>query len=320
VLGPSGSGKSTALRLIAGLEEPTEGRIRIGGRDMIGVDAPQRGVAMVFQTFALFPHMDVARNIGFGLEARGLPEREVNRQVREAAASVGIGDLLGRRPAELSGGERQRAALARSLTRKPSVLLMDEPLSNLDAPLRADIRAEIRRIHAETGITIVYVTHDQAEALSLGDRVAMLEGGVLQQQGTPREVYDRPINIFVAGFLGSPPMNLVPATAEADSVVGSGFHLPLPRGTAVARGAEVIAGFRPEVLKVAGPDGDPAFTATLEGEETIGHDRVWYLRAEAERLAMRPQDGDRAHEGNVVRVRVAAEDVRLFDPQTGAAL
>ncbi|MGH2897136.1 MAG: ABC transporter ATP-binding protein, partial [Solirubrobacteraceae bacterium] len=209
VLGPSGSGKSTALRVVAGLERVDSGRVLIGGRDVTALEPARRDVAMVFQSFALFPHLTVRDNIGFGLAARRAPAAERARRVMEAAQVLGLEGLLDRRPQALSGGERQRVALARALAGRPAVLLMDEPLSNLDAPLRERARTEIRRLHRETGATVVYVTHDQAEALSLGERVAVLDGGRLRQIGTPDEIYERPADSFVAGFVGSPPMNLV---------------------------------------------------------------------------------------------------------------
>ena len=209
VLGPSGSGKSTALRIVAGLEAPDAGRVTIGERDVTGVEPADRGVAMVFQSFALFPHLSVADNIAFGLRARGAAREEARRRAREVAEPLGLAELLERRPAQLSGGERQRVALARGLAGKPDVLLLDEPLSNLDARLRAEARAEVRRVQADTGVTTLYVTHDQDEALALGHRVAVLDRGALQQVGTPDEVYDRPANRFVASFVGEPAMNLV---------------------------------------------------------------------------------------------------------------
>ena len=315
-MGPSGSGKSTLLRLVAGLEAPDEGTICIGDRDVGGDDPSERGVSMVFQSFALFPHMTVARNIGFGLEARKVMPDERDRRVGEIAAWLGLEELLERRPSELSGGERQRVALARGLVRKPRVLLMDEPLSNLDAPLRAGIRAEIKRIHRETGVTILYVTHDQVEALSLGQRVGVLEDGRLRQVGSPVEVYDRLADAFVAGFIGSPPMNLLRGSVVDGAFRSGQVVLPLPAAGAGADG-EALAGFRPEAATVARGEG---FAAVLELAEAVGHDRVWYVRAGEHRLAVRPPAGARAEEGAEVRIGVAPEDIRLFDAATGGAL
>ena len=211
VLGPSGSGKSTLLRVTAGLEPVTAGGVSIGGRDVTRVSPGRRNVAMVFQTYALFPHLDVAENIGFGLEAREVPRRERRGRIIEAARVVGCSDLLDRRPAELSGGERQRVALARALVRDPDVFLLDEPLSNLDAQLRAQMRTELKELQRRVGATMVYVTHDQVEALTLGDRLAVLRAGSLHQVGTPDEVFERPADRFVAGFVGTPAMNFLPA-------------------------------------------------------------------------------------------------------------
>ncbi len=319
VVGPSGSGKSTVLRLIAGLEQTEGGTIGIAGVDATDMDAPDRGVSMVFQSFALFPHMTVARNIGFGLEARRVPRPEIDRAVQEAADWLGLSELLDRRPSELSGGERQRVALARGLVRRPRVLLMDEPLSNLDAKLRTQTRAEIKRLQREAGITIVYVTHDQAEALALGDRVAILSEGVLQQHGPPQEVYDRPANTFVAGFLGNPPMNLVRGEVE-DGVLRSGsVHLPLPDESGQPRGTSLIAGFRAEHATL-GPKSDDGFPGVLELAETVGHDRIWHVTAGDERLAVRPPAGFTASEGETIGLSVHKAGVRLFDPETGEAL
>jgi multiple sugar transport system ATP-binding protein len=320
ILGPSGSGKSTALRLIAGLERPDAGAISIAGSDMGDVDAPERGVSMVFQSFALFPHMTVEQNVGFGLAARKAARGEIERAVRETASWLGLEELLERRPHELSGGERQRVALARGLVRRPRVLLMDEPLSNLDARLRVQTRAEIRRVQAEAGITMVYVTHDQAEALSLGRRVAVIDKGRLEQYGGSDAVYERPANRFVAGFVGSPPMNLLPARLEAGTLrTDAGLELPVPPGAPKERRVEVVAGFRAEHV-LCGPPESGGFPAVLELSERIGHERIWHLRAGERLLAARPPAGLSAAEGDVLGVAIEPEGVRLFDPDTGAAL
>jgi multiple sugar transport system ATP-binding protein len=320
ILGPSGSGKSTVLRLIAGLDAPDTGVISIGGADMASVDPPERGVSMVFQSFALFPHMTVEQNVGFGLAARKVAAPEIERAVQETAGWLGLEDLLDRRPHELSGGERQRAALARGLVRRPRVLLMDEPLSNLDAQLRVQTRTEIRRLQVEAGITLVYVTHDQAEALSLGRRMAVLESGRLQQYEAPESVYDRPANSFVARFVGIPPMNLLPARLEADAVrTDRGLVLPLPPGARAEHGQEVVAGFRAEHVLCA-PLGNQGFAAVLELAERTGPERLWHLRAGEHLLAARPPASLSAAEGESLSVRIEPEGVRLFDRVTGAAL
>jgi multiple sugar transport system ATP-binding protein len=326
VLGPSGSGKSTALRVIAGLERPDAGRVLIGGRDVTHAAPAQRDVAMVFQSFALFPHLTVGENIGFGLAARRTPAAERERRVREAAEVLGLDELLLRRPHALAGGERQRVALARALAGRPTVLLMDEPLSNLDAPLRERARTEIRRLHRETGATVVYVTHDQAEALSLGERVAVLREGRLRQVGEPDEVYERPADSFVAGFVGSPPMNLVAARVDGGVLRGpEPIVLPLPglpeRG-APADGEHVLAGFRPEGATCATPTSsgtDAAFPARLDVVERAGHERLWQLIAGGQRFAVRPPPGASAAPGEAVAVAVDAGAVRLFDPGSGRA-
>jgi len=322
VLGPSGSGKSTALRVVAGLERADAGRVLIGGRDVTHVAAAQRGVAMVFQSFALFPHLTVRENIGFGLAARRTPPGERERRVREAAEVLGLDGLLHRRPHALAGGERQRVALARALAGRPAVLLMDEPLSNLDAPLRERARAEIRRLHRETGATVVYVTHDQAEALSLGERVAVLDAGRLRQVGDPDEVYERPADSFVAGFIGSPPMNLLPARVDGGVLRGPDpIVLPLPppseRG-APADGDRVLAGFRPEGAICPALAG-AAFPARVEAVERAGHERLWQLTAGRQRFAVRPPREANTAAGDTVGVTVDAAAVRLFDPDSGRA-
>jgi multiple sugar transport system ATP-binding protein len=322
LLGASGSGKSTALRVIAGLEQADAGRVLIGGRDVTRVAPAQRDVAMVFQSFALFPHLTVRENIGFGLAARRTPAAERERRVRAAADVLDLGALLGRRPRALSGGERQRVALARALAGRPAVLLMDEPLSNLDAPLRERARAEIRRLHRETGATVVYVTHDQAEALSLGERVALLDGGRLRQVGDPDEVYEHPADRVVARFVGSPPMNLVAARVAGRLLRGpEPIVLPLPPRAALADGEHVIAGFRPEraACPVALDGCAVGFAAVLDVVERAGHERLWQLHAGEQRLAVRPPRAATAAPGDTVGVAVDPAAVRLFDAETGVA-
>src|ERR671927_681917 len=222
LVGPSGCGKSTTLRMIAGLESLTSGELRIGGKVVNDRTPAQRDVAMVFQSYALYPHMTVAKNMGFALKKAGLPGEEIHRRVSEAAELLGIADQLDRKPANLSGGQRQRVAMGRAIVREPTAFLLDEPLSNLDAKLRIQMRAEITRIHRRVGATTVYVTHDQTEAMTLGDRLAVMNGGVIQQLGPPEELYERPRNLFVAGFIGAPPMNFLPA-----EVVDGRLELPV---------------------------------------------------------------------------------------------
>jgi ABC-type sugar transport system ATPase subunit len=293
VLGPSGSGKSTTLRIAAGLEIPTAGSVRIRGQDVTGVPAAKRNVAMVFQSYALFPHFDGRRNIGFGLSARGVKRDEVERRVRAAADLVGVAELLHRRPHELSGGERQGVALARALAREPDVFLLDEPLSNLDAQLRTKTRAELKRLHGELGRTMVYVTHDQVEALTLGDRIAVLERGTVAQVGTPDDVYRRPADRFVAAFVGSPAMNF------------------LPQETAARFGLRTDGevGVRPEHVRLG--EGE------VEGEvvvvEPAGSEAYVHLEAAGARLVARVSPDDVPEPGTQVRVGIRSADVHLFD-------
>jgi multiple sugar transport system ATP-binding protein len=271
LVGPSGCGKTTALRLIAGLEEPTSGTIRIGGRDVVGVPPKDRDVAMVFQNYALYPHMTVFKNMAFGLKMRRVPNDEIRRKVHEAAALLGIEHLLARRPAGLSGGERQRVAVGRAIVRKPRVFLFDEPLSNLDAGLRTHMRTELKSLHRSLETTIIYVTHDQEEAMTLGDRIAVMKDGVLQQCGRPLEVYNQPANRFVAGFIGTPAMNFLEGTLERDGegtcFTGGVGRLVLPDQLATSvrecHGRSVVLGIRPEHVHLPASDA-PASADRLE--------------------------------------------------------
>src|SRR3954453_14974304 len=249
MVGPTGCGKSTALRMLAGLEDMDAGRVLIDGRDVTAVPANDRDVAMVFQNYALYPHMTVADNMGFALKISGVPEDELAQRVREAARLLELEEFLDRKPKALSGGQRQRVAMGRAIVRHPRVFLMDEPLSNLDAALRAQTRAQIASLTRRLGVTTVYVTHDQVEAMTLGDRVAVLRDGVLQQVAPPRELYDRPANLFVAGFIGSPPMNLLELPVDDGAVQLGGVALPLP--AAAAAPASVVLGVRPEDFEPA---------------------------------------------------------------------
>jgi ABC-type sugar transport system ATPase subunit len=295
VLGPSGSGKSTLLRTIAGLEPADAGRVLIDGADQAAVPPARRGVAMVFQSFALFPHLSVERNIGFGLRARGEP----TGAVLEAARSLRLEELLDRRPGELSGGERQRVALARALVAAPRVLLLDEPLSNLDAQLRASARTEIRRVQERTGVTTLHVTHDQDEALALGHRVAVLRDGRVVQVGTPDELWERPASTWVARFVGTPPMNVLRA----------------PLAGLDAGGHEGVIGFRAEDAEVR--PGDSAIVFELA--ERVGAQRLWHLRAGEDAVIVRAPDSQAPSPGAPVRVQVAPAAVRRFGAD-GSAL
>jgi len=278
LLGPSGCGKSTALRMIAGLDEPSSGTITIGDEVVNDVEPRDRDVAMVFQSYALYPHMTVRRNIEFPLKSRKVPPDERGRLLAEVAETLGLGELLDRKPAQLSGGQRQRVALARAIVRRPLAFLMDEPLSNLDAKLRVQTRAELIELQARLQTTIVYVTHDQIEAMTMGHRIAILAGGALQQVGPPQEVYERPANLFVAGFIGTPPMNTVEARVvregETIAVGLPGARLPLPtplaRAVAARNVERVVVGVRPEHLLLAA---DGIVPATVTVVESLGHER-----------------------------------------------
>jgi multiple sugar transport system ATP-binding protein len=318
LLGPSGSGKSTALRLAAGLEEVTSGAVSIGDRDVTRLEPAKRNVSMVFQHYALFPHLNVAENIGFGLRARGTPRREIARSVREAAALTDCESLLERKPHELSGGERQRVALARALARHPDVYLLDEPLSNLDAQLRVDTRAELKRLHRRVGTTMVYVTHDQVEALTLGTRVAVIDAGALQQVGPPDEIYRRPANRFVARFVGSPSMNLLPATLRDGRLLAGPFSFEPPDAVnPLARGLEV--GIRPEHvgLERAAPQDAHGH---VEVVETAGNETLVYVTSGEATLVARIAPEFELDVGATVRLAVADRHVYLFDADTGATL
>jgi ABC-type sugar transport system ATPase subunit len=314
LVGPSGCGKTTALRAAAGLEEVSEGTIRIGGRDVTRLLPAARNVAMVFQSYALFPHLNVAENIGFGLRARRVARAEARERVAAAARVVGCEALLERRPYELSGGERQRVALARALVREPDVFLLDEPLSNLDAQLRVEMRAELRRLHDRLGATMVYVTHDQVEALTMGDRVAVLSEGVLQQVGGPDEVYRRPANRFVATFVGSPAMNVLPAEPAGDRLRAGPFTFDRPP---VVGGRAVEIGIRPEHLALV-PEGAPA---VVELVEVAGNETFIHLDAGGARLVARVGPEQRPAVGSTVALAVTIPgSIHVFDAETGVAL
>jgi multiple sugar transport system ATP-binding protein len=303
LVGPSGSGKTTALRMLAGLEEIDAGAVFIGDRDVSDVPPKERDVAMVFQNYALYPYLTVAANIGFPLRIAGVRKRDREARVKEVAKLLGLTEYLERKPAQLSGGQRQRVAMGRAIVRVPSVFLMDEPLSNLDAKLRVQMRADIAALQADFGITTVYVTHDQAEAMTLGHRVAVLQDGELQQVGPPRQLYERPANLFVAGFIGSPAMNLVPA------------HLLNGRSGG-------ILGFRPEHVDVNG-QGD-GIAARVEVVEDIGADAYVFCSAdlggEQRRLVARTDVRNAPKQGERVTLRPRAEEAHLFDPESGERL
>ncbi|GAA5123736.1 sn-glycerol-3-phosphate ABC transporter ATP-binding protein UgpC [Alloalcanivorax gelatiniphagus] len=282
MLGPSGCGKTTTLRAMAGLERQTSGDIRIGTTLVNDLPPAERDIAMVFQFYALYPHLKTRDNLAFPLRAEGLPEKEVGQRVAEASRMMQLDTLLDRRPHRLSGGEQQRVALARALVRRPQAFLMDEPLTNLDAELRADTRTEIKHLQAELGTTMVYVTHDQVEAMSLGHRIAILNKGRVEQVGTPLEVYDRPASLFCASFIGSPPMNLIDVEVAEGALRGpGGLVLPPPPG--LPRDRTLVAGVRPEALEVTAPGTDGSVAARVVSAEALGDEIIYVLDHGGER-------------------------------------
>jgi multiple sugar transport system ATP-binding protein len=346
LVGPSGCGKTTALRMVAGLEEVTSGSVEIGGRDVTSFAARERDIAMVFQNYALYPHMTVGENIGFALSLRKLPKAEIKRRVYEAADVLSLTEWLDRKPAQLSGGQRQRVAMGRAIVREPAVFLMDEPLSNLDAKLRVQMRAEVSRIQHRLGVATMYVTHDQTEAMTMGDRVAVLNAGVLQQCDQPQVLYDSPDNLFVAGFMGSPAMNLYAATVSPDlsslKLGSQTLALPAQRPALAAyAGKEVVVGIRPENLSLAG-DGDAderILAVDNELVEALGSEQLLHFTIDAARLHAPGVDEERElgkavagigvariePDGQIsgrerVRLTVRTELMHFFDPATGVAI
>ena len=314
-VGPSGCGKSTLLRMIAGLEDTSDGAIKIGGRDVTHADPANRGIAMVFQTYALYPHMTVEENMGFGLKMNGVPKDEINRKVSEASRILKLDEYLKRKPKALSGGQRQRVAIGRSIVRGPEVFLFDEPLSNLDAELRVDMRVEIARLHKELGTTMVYVTHDQVEAMTLADKIVVLRAGVIEQVGAPMHLYKDPDNKFVAGFIGSPSMNFV-----AGKVAGGGVLVPALGGAVIptqvslpAEGSDVTVGLRPQELLLNAGAGD----IKLELRERLGGVAYDYLRcATGERLIVESRNDEALPEGTQVSVEFDPAAAFFFDAET----
>ena len=344
LVGPSGSGKTTVLRMVGGLEEATSGEIRIGGRDVTGLAPRDRDIAMVFQTYALYPHMTVAQNMGFGLKLRKTPAPDIRRRVEDTAALLGLSDLLDRKPRALSGGQRQRVAMGRAIVREPAAFLMDEPLSNLDAKLRVQMRAEISRLHQRLRTTTLYVTHDQTEAITMADRVAVMKDGTLQQLDVPAGLYDDPVNLFVAGFIGSPAMNVVTArlsTADGRVFAAFGPHrLAVPEtvlarrpgaGSVIAAGGEVALGIRPEDIEdaefVAGAGPDELIEVTVDLAEPLGAETIAHFDVVAGGAApatvpfsarLSPRTTVRA--GRQVKLAVDVERLHLFDPGSGRSL
>ncbi|MFD6906253.1 ABC transporter ATP-binding protein [Streptomyces sp. NPDC060077] len=353
LVGPSGCGKSTTLNMIAGLEDITEGTLRIGGRVVNDLAPKERDVAMVFQSYALYPHMSVRENMGFPLRLAKVDKATIDSKVEEAARVLDLGDFLDRKPASLSGGQRQRVAMGRAIVRDPEAFLMDEPLSNLDAKLRVQMRTQISRLQRRLGTTTVYVTHDQTEAMTLGDRVVVMRQGLVQQIGSPAELYDMPRNLFVAGFIGSPAMNFVSASLAGGTLRTPLGDLPLDdraRRALEQRGAppEVIVGLRPEAFEdasLARGTGGPVVTATVDVLESLGSDAYVHFQAEggpvstaeleelatdsglrdtgagaSQQIVARLDAATRAREGAPVELRVDMSRAHVFDPSTGSNL
>ena len=307
LVGPSGCGKSTLLNIIAGLDDPTEGEVRIGGKNVVGMPPRDRDIAMVFQSYALYPTMSVADNIGFALEMRKMPKAERQKRIDEVAAMLQISHLLDRRPSQLSGGQRQRVAMGRALARQPQLFLFDEPLSNLDAKLRVEMRAEIKRLHQASGITSVYVTHDQVEAMTLGSRIAVMKGGVVQQLGTPDDIYNRPANTYVATFIGSPTMNLLRGAAAGGQfgIQGAALNLAAP-----ASANEVLLGVRPEHLVMQ--DSAP-WRGKVSVVEPTGPDTYVVVDTAAGSVTLRTDAQTRVQPGDSVGLAVEPANAHWFD-------
>ena len=347
LVGPSGCGKSTLLRAIAGLEDVTSGEISIGGRDVTDLAPRHRDIAMVFQSYALYPHMSVRQNLGYGLKVRRTPKAEIRKRVDEIAVLLGLDELLERKPAHLSGGQRQRVAMGRAIVRQPQAFLMDEPLSNLDAKLRVGMRASLAQLHQQLGVTTVYVTHDQVEAMTLGQRVAVMKDGHILQVDTPQSLYERPLDLFVAGFIGSPAMNLVEATVDGDHVEFGQLRVPLdPARRPVSLDAgRVILGIRPETFEDAtfAPPDLPTLDVTVVVLEELGSDAHVFFRVEATRVAVETLEGEEddgvdlvtdhgsllnarvdprttARVGGSMRLTVDPARFHFFDPESGASL
>jgi sn-glycerol 3-phosphate transport system ATP-binding protein len=320
LLGPSGCGKSTCLRIIAGLETASSGRVELAGRDVTHLPPAARGVAMVFQSYALFPHLSVAENLLFGLKARRVPKPERSRRLYRAVEILGIGQLLDRKPSQLSGGQQQRVALGRAIVAEAPVCLMDEPLSNLDAQLRADMRREIVALQRQLGITMVYVTHDQTEAMSMADQVVVLREGQAEQAAAPSEIYNRPASLFVAGFIGAPPMNLLPLEPAEEAMVIAGTGGPM---LAPVCATKMVAGLRPEALAPARSGSfDPVVTLHVEHREYLGADTVLTGRVAAtpHRLLARLPGQHPASAGASLRLSFPRDALHLFDAETGMRL
>lgn len=322
LVGPSGCGKSTTLRMIAGLEDATSGEIVIGDRVVNNVSPKERDIAMVFQSYALYPHMTVFENMAFGLRLRNLPNHEIEAAVKQASELLGLDKLLQRKPKELSGGQRQRVAMGRAIVRKPQVYLMDEPLSNLDAKLRVQMRAELQKMHRRLGVTTVYVTHDQVEAMTLGDRIVIMKDGIIQQADSPLNLYERPSNLYVAGFIGTPSMNFIPVTLQDGELIASGFRIPLPedRRAEVSQlnGKGLVLGLRPTDLT----DNSCALSmqANVEVIEPLGSENYLYCSVGKDMVAARVDGRSSVRAGDAVTLGFQPEQFHLFDAASEQAV
>jgi multiple sugar transport system ATP-binding protein len=331
LVGPSGSGKSTALRMLAGLEEISDGTVKIGDRVVNDVAPKDRDIAMVFQSYALYPHMSVYDNLSFGLKLRKTPKSEIDKRVREAARILGLENLLDRKPKALSGGQRQRVALGRAIVRQPKVFLMDEPLSNLDAKLRVATRVEILKLHQRVQTTFIYVTHDQVEAMTMGDRIVVLNNGIVQQFDTPTTLYEHPVNLFVAGFIGSPAMNFLSVKVGGDgqaALTADGISVPIHErllsDSGAERGQEIVMGVRPEDLKDSrfpGRDDLPRISAKVDVVENMGSENFVYFTVAGKPFTSRmdPRSND-IQPGQTIQVAIDTDHIHLFDPKTELAL
>jgi multiple sugar transport system ATP-binding protein len=324
LVGPSGCGKSTTLRMLAGLEDISGGEILIGARPVNEIEPRDRDIAMVFQDYALYPHMSVYDNMAFSLLYRKIPRKQIDARVREAADILGLTPYLSRRPKQLSGGQRQRVAMGRAIVRKPQVFLFDEPLSNLDAKLRGTMRVEMKKLHQRLGVTTVFVTHDQVEAMTLADRVVVMNNGHIEQIGTPDEVYHAPASLFVAAFIGAPTMNLLPAHFESPNMLRVGEGQTIELRTAGSNvGGKVTFGIRPEDVDIASGDLPPGWVdlpATVEVIEPLGSDTLVFTNVFGASMTARVRPGHRPAPGSAIKLRMNPDHAHLFDAETGRAI
>jgi multiple sugar transport system ATP-binding protein len=317
LVGPSGCGKSTALRMLAGLEAISEGKILIGDRVVNNIAAKDRDIAMVFQSYALYPHMSVYDNMAFPLQMQHMKKPEIDKRVRNASRILGLDNFLKRKPRALSGGQRQRVALGRAIVRSPKVFLLDEPLSNLDAKLRGQTRVELQKLHRDLQTTFIYVTHDQVEAMTMGDRIAIMNAGILQQVGTPGEIYDHPANLFVAGFIGTPTMNFIPANVTNGSAKASGFEVKLPKAVGAQKGT---LGFRPEAVTDRTTDGGTTLDMKVDVVERLGSDQYLYGSVGGDQLTARIDPRIAVTPGDRIKLGLDTRSLHFFDAESEQSL